>query len=58
MTREPRRNELRIENEGLDTMIRALVAAVALAASFFAAPTASADPVADLMGMLPHGFGP
>ena len=39
-------------------MIRALFAAVALAASIFAAPAASADPLSDLWGFLPEGFGP
>lgn len=40
-------------------MIRALSAAAALtAAAVGAAPTASADPLADLMGMVPEGYGP
>jgi hypothetical protein len=40
-------------------MIRALSAAAALtAAAIGAAPTASADPMADLLGMVPEGYGP
>lgn len=39
-------------------MIRGLIGAVALAVSLVAAPTAGADPVSDLMGLLPHGYGP
>jgi serine/threonine kinase PknH len=42
-----------------DSMIRALLLAAAIAAAAMsAAPTASADPYDDLIGMLPPGYGP
>lgn len=58
MVPEAHRIELRIEDEGVESMIRALLAGMVVAASIFAAPTASADPMSDLWRYLPKGWGP